>query len=77
METHTIPLLRTEEAAAYLGVSPSLLSKLRLTGAGPIFLRLGAKAIRYRRADLDRWAEAGAARSTSEYPAAQPHGAVA
>jgi excisionase family DNA binding protein len=64
-------LLKTEDAASYLGVSPSLLNKLRLTGGGPQFVRLAGRAIRYRRADLDAWIEASLAKSTSQYPAAQ------
>lgn len=64
-------LLKTEDAASYLGLSPSLLNKLRLTGGGPQFLRLAGRAIRYRRADLDAWVDASAVASTSQYPVAQ------
>jgi predicted DNA-binding transcriptional regulator AlpA len=64
-------LLKTEDAASYLGLSPSLLNKLRLTGGGPKFLRLAGRAIRYRRADLDAWVDASAVESTSQYPAAR------
>lgn len=58
--------LRPSEAADYLGSALSTLAKLRVTGGGPVFLRLG-KAIRYRKRDLDAWMASTAARSTSEY----------
>jgi predicted DNA-binding transcriptional regulator AlpA len=46
------------EAASYTGLSASYLAKLRMgTGpkVGPEFLRIGLRAIRYRREDLDIW----------------------
>lgn len=46
------------QAAEYTGLSESYLAKLRMTtitGSGPKFIRLGLRAIRYRRADLDEW----------------------
>lgn len=46
------------QAAEYTGLSESYLAKLRMThitGSGPKFLRLGLRAIRYRRVDLDDW----------------------
>ncbi|MGJ8589366.1 MAG: helix-turn-helix transcriptional regulator [Yoonia sp.] len=45
-------------AADYVGLSESYLAKLRMdTGArtGPKYLRVGQRAIRYRRIDLDDW----------------------
>ncbi len=62
------PFMKTDEAARYLGLSSSLLNKLRLTGGGPVFVRLAGRAIRYRRADLDAWANASAMASTSQAP---------
>jgi excisionase family DNA binding protein len=62
--------MRTDEAARYLGLSSSLLNKLRLTGGGPLFVRLAGRAIRYRPADLDAWADASAMASTSQEPGA-------
>lgn len=59
-------LMTTKEAAAYLQLSPSLLNKLRLTGGGPVFVRLAGRAIRYRRADLDAWIAASVMASTSQ-----------
>ncbi|MFN3990169.1 MAG: helix-turn-helix transcriptional regulator [Erythrobacter sp.] len=62
------PYMKTDEAARYLGLSSSLLNKLRLTGGGPVFVRLAGRAIRYRRGDLDAWANASAMASTSQSP---------
>ena len=47
-------VLRTPEAAEYLGLAASTLEKKRLTGGGPRFVRLG-RAIGYDFADLDAW----------------------
>lgn len=50
--------LTADEAAAYLGLSPSYLAKLRMgTSAvtGPCYYRVGPRAIRYRVSDLDQW----------------------
>lgn len=50
--------LTPKEAADYAALSESYLAKLRMgTGpqVGPRFLRIGQRAIRYRRADLDAW----------------------
>lgn len=59
--------VRTEAAAAYLGLSPRTLEKLRLTGGGPIYCRPpGRKVVLYDRDALDEWARAGRRRSTSD-----------
>ena len=59
-------LFTVSEAARWAKVSESFLNKARLTGDGPRFVRLG-RAIRYRVADLEAWAQEGGAGSTSEY----------
>jgi hypothetical protein len=56
----------TRGAAAHLACSASYLEKCRITGAGPRFLKIG-KAVRYKLADLDAFADARAHGSTSEY----------
>lgn len=61
-------ILRTPDAAAYIGLAASTLEKMRLTGDGPRFIRLGPKAVGYDRADLDHFIEAGRRSSTSEDP---------
>lgn len=53
-----IVYLTAPEAANYTGLSASYLAKLRMeTGpqVGPKYLRIGQRAIRYRREDLDAW----------------------
>jgi excisionase family DNA binding protein len=59
-------ILRTADAARYLSLAESTLEKLRVYGGGPTFVRLGTRAVRYRREDLDSWLAAGACRSTSD-----------
>jgi excisionase family DNA binding protein len=59
-------ILRTADAARYVNLAVSTLEKMRVYGGGPTFVRLGARAIRYRREDLDAWLAAGARRSTSD-----------
>jgi excisionase family DNA binding protein len=49
--------LTVAEAAEYLRLSRSTLNGWRSKGIGPSYVKLGA-AVRYVRADLDRWAEA-------------------
>lgn len=57
-------MLRTEDAATYTGLSASTLTKLRLTGGGPEYIKLG-KAVVYDPADLDGWLCSKRRRSTS------------
>mgnify|MGYP001793361590 CR=1 FL=1 len=59
--------LKTVLAAKYCGVSPSYLAKLRLTGKGPKFIRIGRKAVIYDPNDLDEWLDSLKFFSTSEY----------
>lgn len=58
------PLLDTIAAARRLGVTSSLIRKLRLGEDGPPFLKIGA-LVRYRPADLDAWLESRRRISTS------------
>ena len=48
-------ILRTIEAATYVGLSPSTLEKYRTAGSGPRFVRLGGRAVGYDVHDLDEW----------------------
>ncbi len=59
-------ILRPKAAAAFLGISTSTMSKWRLTGRGPEFIRIGEHLVGYRRSALDRFASARVCRSTSE-----------
>ncbi len=68
VESRRVPglaLLTTEQAAKELTVSAGYLHKLRVTGGGPKFVRMG-RAIRYRAADLLEWVNDRAAKSTSD-----------
>lgn len=49
--------LTTIEAATFLSVSKSYLAKLRLSGEGPKYIKLG-KAVRYREDALLSWQSA-------------------
>lgn len=62
-------LLNTAEAALKLGVSVSYLNKRRLTGGGPVFVKIGAKVV-YDPADLSAWVNARRCSSTSQMVAA-------
>lgn len=53
------------EAAAYTGLSTAYLRKLRLTGDGPRYAKLG-RCVRHRRDWLDAWCETRARLSTTE-----------
>ena len=52
-DTH---FLDTQQAARFLGLSAKTLARYRVTGDGPVFHRFGNR-IRYRREDLEAWAE--------------------
>jgi predicted DNA-binding transcriptional regulator AlpA len=58
-------MLRTAEAAAYCGSSASTFEKLRLTGGGPVYSKIGRRVV-YRVDDLDAWLAANRRRSTSD-----------
>lgn len=47
-------LLNVQDAAKRLGVSASFLNKARLSGGGPLFLKLGTR-VAYDPADLTAW----------------------
>ena len=61
----TPDILDTPETASYLRLSKPTLERLRLTGDGPPYCKLG-KAVRYRKSDLDAWLASRLTRSTSE-----------
>lgn len=64
-QKHT-SVLRTRQAAAYTGLAESTLEKMRLSGDGPRFLKLTARAVAYHVRDLDAWLESRRRRSTSD-----------
>ena len=69
MTTHNQTVMRPPQASRYLGLSTSFLAKKRLTGDGPRFIRLSARAIGYQQSDLDDWLKQKLCSSTSEYGA--------
>lgn len=48
--------LDTGQAAAYLGMSPATLNKMRVSGEGPRYVKAGRRVI-YDVRDLDAWME--------------------
>lgn len=56
--------LRTDGAARYVGLSVSTLEKLRLTGDGPEYIKLG-RTVLYKPEDLDAWIDGNRRKSTS------------
>ena len=63
-------VLTTVEAARYVRLGKPTLERFRLTGEGPLYAKLGG-AVRYRRADLEKWLESRLVASTSAVGAAQ------
>lgn len=57
-------LLTTIEAAQNVRLAKPTLERIRVKGDGPLYCKLGG-AVRYRRADLDRWLESRLLSSTS------------
>lgn len=48
-------LLMPEAVADELGIAPATLAAWRSRGTGPAFVKLGARLVRYRRADLSAY----------------------
>jgi predicted DNA-binding transcriptional regulator AlpA len=63
--------LTAGEAAKMLGLAPSTLAKLRLSGNGPVYCKLGRRVV-YRREALEVWLESRVARDTSDAQARLP-----
>lgn len=59
-------LLNTSEAAQYLGVSKAFLERDRWAGARIPFVKIGARAVRYRADDLNTYITSQLRQSTSE-----------
>ena len=58
--------VRVNEAASYLGLSPSTLAKMRLRGDGPAYSKSGPRVVVYAVTDLDAYLAARRRHSTSE-----------
>ena len=59
--------LDTKDAAKYCGLSQSQMAKLRLSGEGPVFLKI-CRTVRYNQKDLDDWLAQCRRVSTSQPP---------
>ena len=64
-------VLPASDAARFLGLSQSTLAKLRLSGNGPIYCKLGRRVV-YRREDLAAWLESRVAHNTTDADARLP-----
>ena len=59
-------LLTEDEAAELIGFTPCFLQERRFRGGGPPFVKVSARAIRYRPEDLAAWAADRLRTSTSD-----------
>ena len=59
-------LLTEAEAAERLGFTARFLQNRRVRGDGPQFVRVSARAVRYRPVDLEKWATDRLRTSTSD-----------
>lgn len=57
VEKHGHTMLTTKQAAQEYGLSQSWFEKRRLDGAGPKYVRIGLRCVRYRRRDLEQFFE--------------------
>lgn len=57
-------LLTTDQAANLLGVTRRTLEDWRYRGAGPVFVKVGRRATRYRPTDLEAFVQGGARTNT-------------
>jgi len=64
--------VRTQQAAAYLGLSHRTLEKHRTYGTGPAYRKLGGRVV-YAVEDLQAWADRGAKVSTTDPGAGTVH----
>ena len=58
-------LLRTQEAARFLGISIRTLEKHRTYGTGPTYRKIGGRVL-YAIRDLEAWSDIGIRKSTSD-----------
>jgi predicted DNA-binding transcriptional regulator AlpA len=61
-------LLRTPDAARFLGISIRTLEKHRTYGTGPVYRKIGGRVV-YAVEDLQAWTKIGARRSTTDQTA--------
>lgn len=66
MSTHNPIVLNANQVAKRLGLSESTLAKMRLSGEGPPYAKLGRRVV-YRPSDIDAWVTSNRYSSTAEY----------
>ena len=66
-------LMTTQQAAAFLGLSPRTLEGYRRKGDGPSFVAISRNLVRYRPADLRAWLEGRVAPHTAKARAILGH----
>ena len=59
-------ILNTAQAASYIGMSKAFLERDRWAGARIPFIKVGSRAVRYRRSDLDTFLDKQVRHSTSD-----------
>ena len=59
-------ILRTPDAAKYVGLAASTLEKLRTAGGGPKYVKIGVKLVGYTKEALDAWLGKRTRTSTSD-----------
>jgi predicted DNA-binding transcriptional regulator AlpA len=60
-------VVRTPDAARYIGLTASTLEKMRISGSGPRFIRVGLRAVGYAISDLDSFIDGRRRTSTSDH----------
>jgi excisionase family DNA binding protein len=65
MNNTRVALVTVKQAAEYLCCGVSTLNRLRITGGGPRFAKIG-NSVRYRIADLDAYVERHIVKSTAD-----------
>jgi len=59
-------LLNEEQAAAFIGVTRRAMQAWRISGKGPLYIRISSRCIRYKKPHLIEWGEAHIQMSTSQ-----------
>jgi len=65
MSTNILSAFNAEAAARHLGIAASTRAKLRSSGDGPNFCKIGRRVV-YRVDDLNSWLDSKVRRSTSD-----------
>ena len=63
-------LLNRKQAAEILGYQPQTLGRYAWLGTGPKFMKIGSRAVRYKRSDLEAWIAANDRSVAQEKPVA-------